>query len=737
MKKVVDKVKFVAVKSLTRLVLAALDNANMQIHAQAMKFTKTALPPLREEAHQIAERFLKNLNAHFDSLTTLAPNEDSVEDYDDLSLVDNDHLEAIIAMEGMVNHARNSDIQQYISFSTRLNSLFENVHIDETNNPLDPEQIGDSFNQAIRPLGLKAHYLLTIYREFNKAVFHNLEDVLIEANDVLIKLDVMPDLDIKARNRELQRAKRAANRPTTDAQTRAFSDDDIASKTANQAPVDNQAMFAMMQTLVQGLVNNTSNAVLPVFAATAIAASDSDTAGLATRQKTLEDQQSTLIAMLNRVQNTLLNENATTSGAALSSSRVADTINQTLEKVTESGEIAAIDPQSSDVIHLVTLLFEAIWKDDSLPVVMKELIGRTQISIIKIALSDTTFFGDEQHAGRVILNEFAMAGIAWTEPELLASDPIYMKVKELVEKILAQSDLDTQFLQSCINELRAFKTEFTGQDANLEQRLRETSDHSERLDDVHMFVTQKINERILKSNLDPSIRKVLDTFMHEFLVKLVLKEGPGGSSWKPVMSTIDVLVWSVKTEKQTGDKERFKKVNPRLLDNLEKALEIGGASKSKLTKIMRQLKQVQDFSFHSAELANAKQDATLANANPSTAASASQTVKREPPPLPRNDPHLRQIDKLPIGVWLEFKGVAGTPVRCTLAAKIDSIDKMFFVNRQGVRVVELTRMRLARELKAGSVKIVSEGSLVDRAMESVISKLKDAGKMPSAMPKQD
>jgi hypothetical protein len=34
-------------------------------------------------------------------------------------------------------------------------------------------------------------------------------------------------------------------------------------------------------------------------------------------------------------------------------------------------------------------------------------------------------------------------------------------------------------------------------------------------------------------------------------------------------------------------------------------------------------------------------------------------------------------------------------------------------------------MRLARELKAGSVKIVSEGSLVDRAMESVISNLRD------------
>jgi ribosomal protein L10 len=53
---------------------------------------------------------------------------------------------------------------------------------------------------------------------------------------------------------------------------------------------------------------------------------------------------------------------------------------------------------------------------------------------------------------------------------------------------------------------------------------------------------------------------------------------------------------------------------------------------------------------------------------------------------------------------------------------------MFFVNHQGVKVVELTRMRMARELKAGSVRIVSEGSLVDRAMESVISNLRNSTK---------
>jgi hypothetical protein len=81
---------------------------------------------------------------------------------------------------------------------------------------------------------------------------------------------------------------------------------------------------------------------------------------------------------------------------------------------------------------------------------------------------------------------------------------------------------------------------------------------------------------------------------------------------------------------------------------------------------------------------------------------------------------------------MEFKGAAGSPVRCTLAGKIDSIDKLFFANPEGAKVVELTRSRLARELKAGSVKIVSEGSLMNRAMESVISELQDSAQPEDA-----
>lgn len=768
MKEVVDKVRQAAVKALTRNVVTALENSTLQIEAQAMQFTNVQLPPIREESRAIAERFMTNLNDYFDALTSFKAKDSELSDYDKLSLVDHDYLEAIIAMEGMVTHARNSDKQQYISFTTRLDSIFPNLTIDETNNPLDPEQIGDCFNEAIRPMGLKAHYLLTIYREFNKAVFHNLEDVMAEANEVLIELGIMPNLDVKARNRELAKQKREAEREAeraaaeAQAQTqalaqarsstpaRAATEQPAASETpwVQEAPQpsnkteitrkivekveeakpeqSNAEMFAMMQTLVKGLADQQRDrSTLPVNMPVANPAQSNLTEDLQAENENLKKQHAQLMSVLNDVQSRLnLGDTSSTQAAGgIDSNKISDSISRTLEQSSSSGDIGAIDVKSSDVINLVTLLYKAIWNDASLPVVMKELIGRTQITIMKVALSDTDFFDYEQHPGRVILNEFAMAGIAWTEPELIESDPVFLKVRELVERLLAEENVDSNYLQGLINELRQFKSQFSKTDAALEQRIREMDDHSEQLDDVHEFVRQKLNERVLRDDLDPSIRSLLQTHFHDFLVKLVLQEGPSGSSWKPVMSTIDVLLWTVKADKLPGDKSRFEKINPRLLDNLEKALEIGGASKSKRTKILRQLKQVQQYSFHMAEMHGVDR---LKSVGATSGDAGATRESREPPALPRDDPHLRQVDKFPIGTWLEFKGAAGAPVRCSLAAKIDSIDKLFFVNSKGAKVVELTRTRLAQELKSGSVKVVSEGALVDRAMETVISGLRNS-----------
>lgn len=87
---------------------------------------------------------------------------------------------------------------------------------------------------------------------------------------------------------------------------------------------------------------------------------------------------------------------------------------------------------------------------------------------------------------------------------------------------------------------------------------------------------------------------------------------------------------------------------------------------------------------------------------------------------------MARVDNLSIGMWVEFAGEDDHNTRCKLAAKISAVDKFIFVNRQGVKVVEKTKMGLAGELHDGAVSIISDGPLFSRVLESVIGNLRDS-----------
>jgi len=423
-----------------------------------------------------------------------------------------------------------------------------------------------------------------------------------------------------------------------------------------------------------------------------------------------------------------------------------------LLKDTENEDIVnALDRQSSDIINLVTMLYEAIWQDESVPIPIKELIGRTQITIIKVALSDTMFFDDENHPARALLNEFAAAGIGWTEVEKLEEDPLYHKMQETVHTILVDYDAQEDFFVDQLNDFKTFRTMEAGKTRQLEKRILRAKERNERMDDIHALVTQKIDERILGREIHPFISNMLDTHYHKFMVMLVLKEGPGGNAWRQSINTIDVLLWSIQAHSHEGDRARLETVNPRLLNNLRKAFRISGLDIETIDEVVGQLQEVQQESFGSEEpefVEEAEQsglaedlidpdmdfkapegtedlivedDVTIREPEP-----AEEVVAAEiPTPESNLEEYLKQVDQFGVGIWVEFIGEDDQSVRCKLAAKINAIDKYIFVNRQGVKVVEKTKQGLAEELRDNTVKIVSDGLLFSRALETVIGNLRD------------
>ncbi|MEK9824146.1 MAG: DUF1631 family protein, partial [Gammaproteobacteria bacterium] len=225
---------------------------------------------------------------------------------------------------------------------------------------------------------------------------------------------------------------------------------------------------------------------------------------------------------------------------------------------------------------------------------------------------------------------------------------------------------------------------------------------------------------------------------------------------------------------------------PRLLNNLRKAFRIASVDKAEIDQLITQLQRVQDDTFpgevlkepeqgndasneiaepteeggigeerpianssvrflaagefeqetsREAEASEAeallietqadKADRDTATAEPEQAAAASSDAASDDK-LADDDSYMRRVDALGVGMWVEFIGQNGNNTRCRLAAKINAIDKYIFVNRQGVKVVEKTRLGLALELRDGTVSIVSDGLLFSRALEAVIGNLRDS-----------
>lgn len=94
--------------------------------------------------------------------------------------------------------------------------------------------------------------------------------------------------------------------------------------------------------------------------------------------------------------------------------------------------------------------------------------------------------------------------------------------------------------------------------------------------------------------------------------------------------------------------------------------------------------------------------------------------------LEENDPILVKVDALAMGNWVEIHQQDGKKFRCRLAAVIRSTGKYIFVNRSGMKVAEHNRMSLAIEIKHGTISLLDDGLLFDRALESVIGNLRNS-----------
>lgn len=734
-----------AAQQLKQALQALFDNADDTLFEMADRSTSNAeqntffeaMRDLRLKRKSIERGFLHKV---FESFATLnqyeigqAPQLDAVS-FDKLALIQNDELEEAVALDSMVAKVKSRDGVALSHLTTRLNALVSKK-LDDKSNPFGPLVLSEVFLDACSRLGVEIKVKLIILKLFEKYVLSDLDQLYAEANQQLAAAGVLPEL------KSVPIRRKPGQVPTSGSRSGREGGGALPTEGGSYANEGVQEVFGVLQELLsQVRGTGLPRRELP---ADALPISSGD-----------------LMRLLSHLQQ------RTPAPAAMDDFDLRQQLEQLLTRASvKSGKARVVGEVDEDVINLVSMLFEFILDDRTLPDSLKALIGRLQIPMLKVAVLDKTFFSRGSHPARRLLNEIASAALGWAEHDNTQRDSLYQKIEQVVQRLLNDFVDDPAIFSELLADFLAFTGDERRRSELLEQRTRDAEEGSAKAELARRQVELALNERLLGRTLPEVVVRLLQEAWSKVLMLTCLKHGVDSPEWLAALATMDDLVWSVAPHEDPEARLRLLELVPGLLKELREGMASAAFDPFSTSEFFSQLEflHVQGFQRFKRPLPEAEQlvseppvteqvaevlaeagvELPLLELPPAEApeladapamvevveeivllAPGESRVQEPETSLADDDEALLQVDNLRVGSWVEFQEDEEHKLRCKLAAVIKPTGKYIFVNRTGMKVLEKTRMGLAVEFRRSAIRLLDDALLFDRALESVIGNLR-------------
>ncbi len=660
-------------------------------------------------------------------------------DQDSLALVDHSELEQQVAIDNLVNKLRNQHAEVIRLLNVRVAHLVPSVRLEDSQMPLSPEVICGGVAEACSDLEIDIRAKLVVLKLFDRLLAGVLGDFYKDANKTLIAEGVLPDMRRPPVGGRAPSGRSASsdgrNAGVLSAHTEADSSGPLT------APSDDaRATFSELSALLHQGQNASGSGSFHAGGAGTL-----DTSALMSRLHDIQSQ-----------------------SVHWGEGEVVP-LSQQLQSVfrADGGRKYDVGQVDSDVINLVSMLFDFILEDRQLHPVMKAVIGRLQIPVLKVALSDKNFFNRGGHPVRKLLNELAMSAIGWTEKKAGQRDPLREKIESVVDRVLNEFTDNVDIFSELLSDFGHFMDLDRRRRELVEQRLRDAEEGRAKQERASKATETLLREQMTGRDLPPQVVTLLNEAWSKYLQWIVLREGEDSERWEAASTLTRQLVWSVDPKPvEEGTRSELLRAIPGIVDGLRSALQEIAWDPFATDTAIRDLELAHVDVFQrlvttSRRPAPAEEPEPVQAKTPEAAPSVSaetpeeasaqpqqttpepvqaaepavetaETASAEPveAPIADNglDPQwLARADGLRVGSWIELIRDGGK-TRCKLAAFIKATGKYIFVNRSGAKVAEYQRENLAAALAAEEITMLDDGLIFDRALESIIDNLRSSRK---------
>jgi hypothetical protein len=393
-----------------------------------------------------------------------------------------------------------------------------------------------------------------------------------------------------------------------------------------------------------------------------------------------------------------------------------------LRRVAPNQEAPALAEEHSDALDLVAMLYDNLNKNVKPGSTASILLSKLQVPLMRVALQDSTFFTQQEHPARQMLNTIAETGMTWLSEDENDS-ALVNQMHSIVDRAVHDYRGDPSIFNNVLNELVNHMQILTRKAEVAERRHVEAAQGKEKLALAREHASACVDALIKSQKLPRFTRTMLSQAWTDVMALTALRQGENSPLWHQQLQVAERLIEIA--QRPPGNDAAHEDGDLNLQREIEEGLEKVGYQGGDVTAIAHRLvhpnaANADDSSSRTELTMRLKAQARLGEDLPGKKA-------RRIPLTSAEQVQLERIQQTPVGAWFEFViNPQGDRVRRRLAWFSTATGATLFVNHRGQKNSEYTLESLARLLAKGQVSIVEEeqGTVIDRAWENVLTALR-------------
>jgi len=682
----------------------------------------------------------------------------------ELSLVNDLEMDEATVITEISNRAEMRNSLPLYLLGQRFGVLAGKPAFDSETLPIGPQAVCRMLRDASDCLGLSEEHRLMFFKVFEKQVMSLYGNLIESINSYLAKNNVLPNLQyvpIRARPKSQNIAveKISESSPLaakkTENQNLGLSIDDLPhkntarsslrnSESLQNSPLENDLTKAMAGGM-QATGNNNP------FGGTSASGSDKpptdpDTANFNMMRQLLASRKQLLGKLnpervqsgssqsppvpLSVLQKTLQMFQSKPATPVLSGGKptartiqhVKQDLMSQLRMDTGNQESPVLQPEDSDTIDLIGMLFESINKDVKENSPAAHLLAKLQVPLMRVALQDKSFFTKENHPARQMLGTIAESGAYWMSDD--DADPALMsKMNAVVDRTVREFDGDMSLFQQLLQDINSH-LQILGRKAEVaEKRHIEAARGKEKLAMAREQASAAVSALLKDQALPRFTHTLLSQAWTDVMALTALRSGEDSDTWKQHLHVAERLIQVAKAP--SGQSPISADEAQQLKQELESSLTQVGYQEDEAAAITERLIDPQsgkegDSASRTELTMRLKSRARFGE---DSGAIQAKKIKLTAEEQARYD----QLKSIAFGTWFEFTtNQQGDRIRRRLAWYSTMTGHSLFVNQRGQKVGEYHLEALAKMMTRNELKIVEEqtGGIIDRAWQSVMNALR-------------